>query len=214
MNVTHVGALLLITGLAATSPAAGGQATTIYQEVFQYPGDIVVMKPAETFVLGEAPSRMRLTITAPPVPPLLSVRMTAPVQNPGAATSSGGTDKQRDTRNEAEAVSVPSCAGLLPTIQFKWASTWVSPRQARALLDALATCHAKRITVTGYTCDLGSQDVNDRMALGRAEAVAKLLAANGYQAIDIKGFGKGHYVADIPGHRHQNRRVEVTVAEP
>lgn len=214
MKVAPVGALLLIAGLAVATPAAGGEATTIYQEVYRYPGDLVVIKPSETFVLGEAPHRPRLTIMAHPAPPLLSVRMTAPATNPVEATASSETVKHGAARDEAESVPVTNSACVLPTIQFKWASTWVSPRQARALLGALATCHAKRITVTGYTCDLGSQAVNDRMAFGRAEVVAKLLAANGYQGIDIKSFGKSHYVTDIPGRRHQNRRVEVTVAEP
>jgi outer membrane protein OmpA-like peptidoglycan-associated protein len=78
----------------------------------------------------------------------------------------------------------------------------------------LAACRAERVIVTGYTCDLGSQPANDRMALGRAKEVANLLTAAGYRVLDIKGVGKNQYVAVNPEHRDQNRRVEVTLAEP
>lgn len=97
-------------------------------------------------------------------------------------------------------------------VNFKWASLWVSPRTARELVSALKNCGASKVVVTGFTCDLGSKTVNDRMAIGRAEEVARILRKAGFEVIAVSGAGKSDYVGSNPDHRNENRRVVVTLA--
>lgn len=62
----------------------------------------------------------------------------------------------------------------------------------------------RKYSVTGYTCDLGNAKVNDRLALKRADSVAKYL---GNAASEITGKGNCCY-ADTDN-RKANRRVEI-----
>ncbi|WP_243374651.1 OmpA family protein [Geotalea sp. SG265] len=64
------------------------------------------------------------------------------------------------------------------------------------------------IVVTGFTCDLGSQEVNDRLAYKRAKAVAKFLDTRGVKAVEIVAKGKCCY----SGLGHEiDRRVEISI---
>ncbi len=65
---------------------------------------------------------------------------------------------------------------------------------------------AKEITVKGFTCDLGSKEHNDRLALERAQAVAVYLEEHGVRLIRIDGEGKCCYVSED---RSKNRRAEI-----
>lgn len=72
--------------------------------------------------------------------------------------------------------------------------------------------HGRRaeVKVHGYTCDLGTFSINQRLAERRARTVASLLAARGIEPTTVTGAGKCCYVT---GHelRHKNRRVEITI---
>lgn len=64
--------------------------------------------------------------------------------------------------------------------------------------------------VQGYTCDLGSKDKNDFLAMERAKAVAGYLEQNGVKIGGIKGEGKHGYISK---RRELNRRVEVETSK-
>ena len=64
--------------------------------------------------------------------------------------------------------------------------------------------------VQGYTCDLGSKDRNDFLAMERAKAVAGYLEQNGVKIGGIKGEGKHGYISKI---KELNRRVEVETSK-
>jgi OOP family OmpA-OmpF porin len=65
------------------------------------------------------------------------------------------------------------------------------------------------ITVTGYTCDIGSDEYNRRLSLQRAEAVAEYLRRLGVAPRAITGKGKCCPVSDT---KELNRRVEIKEA--
>lgn len=98
------------------------------------------------------------------------------------------------------------------TVTFQRASVWIHPKTARQLVAALSSCGAKQVVVTGYTCDLGNRTVNERMALGRAEEVAKILRKAGFEVVEVNGRGQTDYVGSNPERRNENRRVVVTTA--
>jgi len=64
--------------------------------------------------------------------------------------------------------------------------------------------------VKGFTCDLGSKDKNDLLAMERAKAVAGYLEQNGVKIAGIKGEGKHGYISKI---KKLNRRVEVETSK-
>jgi len=66
------------------------------------------------------------------------------------------------------------------------------------------------IRVKGYTCDTGSKEANDRLALKRAIAVSKLLQELGVpqdKLLEVDGIGKCCYKASPA----ESRRVEITI---
>jgi len=70
-----------------------------------------------------------------------------------------------------------------------------------------AVPHGGRVdAVTGYTCDLGSQEYNDRLALKRAESVSSYLKGKEVIPLQVEGTGKCCYVSE---ERELNRRVEI-----
>ncbi|HBL23707.1 MAG TPA: hypothetical protein DDZ40_06280 [Deltaproteobacteria bacterium] len=69
------------------------------------------------------------------------------------------------------------------------------------------------VTVKGYTCDLGSNRTNDRLARKRAETVGKFMTSQGVLPDSTAGEGKCCYLTQDPSQRHANRRVTVSIAE-
>ena len=69
------------------------------------------------------------------------------------------------------------------------------------------------ISVTGYTCDLGTERYNDLLAMKRAKTVAGFLRTLGVPAdrLEISGKGSCCYASEA---RAGNRRVEITSDSP
>ena len=85
-----------------------------------------------------------------------------------------------------------------------------------ARIADLLNSHPKySIKVTGHTCDMGTPDVNHRIGMDRAEAVAQCLERNGVDDSRIHVFSAGDTQPiapnDTEAHRQQNRRVKITV---
>ena len=72
--------------------------------------------------------------------------------------------------------------------------------QEKKKLDALAT--KEKIYITGYTCDTGRKEYNDKLALRRAKTVQNYLKTDA----KTEGNGKCCYVSD---QKSANRRAEV-----
>ena len=74
-----------------------------------------------------------------------------------------------------------------------------------------------KVSVCGYTDATGSDDLNDKLSLARAEAVRSVLVANGVAAarMDARGFGKEFEAAPnaTPEGRARNRRTEVILPD-
>ncbi len=105
---------------------------------------------------------------------------------------------------------------LVPPVLFDLASTSLAEKTEEELLAALGKRIDKTtpLQVTGYTCDLGAQQVNDALAMERAKAVGGLLKFHGFRVGAVLGKGKQDYVSRDPGMRHLNRRVEIEITSP
>lgn len=109
----------------------------------------------------------------------------------------------------AESVSFDSAQSTLRSAAFP-----VLDKQAEILNTYFPNTSA---TVCGFTDSTGSDDLNDRLSLERAEAVVTYLASRGVAAgrLKTRGFGKEFEIApnDTPEGRARNRRTEVVLPD-
>ena len=104
------------------------------------------------------------------------------------------------------------------TVHFSFDSSEIR-RAERAAIDArIAELGRHQVKVIGYTDAIGPLPYNQRLALRRAQAVAKLLASNGIapSIIEPEGRGRCCYVApnDTAEGRARNRRAEIFTGAP
>ena len=104
---------------------------------------------------------------------------------------------------------------LIEPILFDLASSRLTEQAKEKILLSLPqkVNRATPLHITGFTCDLGPQTVNDTLALQRATVVAELLKDNGYLVSTVTGKGKKNYISNRPHLRHLNRRVEIKVMD-
>lgn len=82
---------------------------------------------------------------------------------------------------------------------------------------AVAGCKACAVLIEGHTDDIGSDEVNKRLSLQRAQFVADYLQSLGVDKnrLNVKGYGEERPLAPdsnkTPEGRRKNRRVEITV---
>jgi outer membrane protein OmpA-like peptidoglycan-associated protein len=94
-------------------------------------------------------------------------------------------------------------------VYFDLNSAEINAVEKKKLLDSIRILKSGRdIEVTGYTCDLGTKDYNDELAIRRANSVGDLLLREmSIPVVTLKGTGKCCYVSDD---KSKNRRVEIT----
>lgn len=100
------------------------------------------------------------------------------------------------------------------TVFFDFNKASISTEDELALIGAVPSLkNSKRIVVTGYTDNIGSEKYNGFLAQRRANVVKKILVENGIEAGVVKAFGRGMccYIdknSDENG-RSKNRRSTV-----
>ena len=96
------------------------------------------------------------------------------------------------------------------TVRFDLNSARISPIEAKKLkkFASNARRHGCSVHVAGYTCWLGSKELNERLALARAMAVVHALGKYDVKVGSLTARGKCCYID--PVHAAPNRRVELT----
>lgn len=103
------------------------------------------------------------------------------------------------------------------TFYFQTGQTSLDAQGRDTLADLLAEVQRRdvvEVEVMGHTDQQGSEAVNDRLSLARAEAVRLLLWQGGLTATFVRVVGRGSRqpLVDLPGQADKrNRRVEVRV---
>ena len=122
-------------------------------------------------------------------------------------------------KGKPEIVKVPVASPLpdaahesvVGTIYFQLGSARLD-KKSRKELDHIARDLAAKgapVKIEGYTCKIGSKQLNDRLARTRAKAVASYLRQKGAKlGMDVSGKGKCCYVSVDLGH---NRRATISV---
>ena len=182
-------AMISTTGLAAMS---------VEQQDYVFKMEITRDISTSTFVIGEFTNIKQLRPPAEiPVAEKKKMRLAVRMRQPIV------TGEQKDENVQA----------LIPPILFNRASSKLPEQTWEKIWPALGKMvnRSTPLQVIGYTCDIGSQQVNDALAMQRATVVADLLQSHGYRVAVTMGKGKQGYVSSNPAMRHLNRRVEIGI---
>ena len=96
-----------------------------------------------------------------------------------------------------------------PVVYFDLGSARLCPDAGNKLLmDLRKCCVACPLYLTGYTCEIGSENQNLKLSRYRAEAVASMLRRNGYKVASAKG--KGVIYGST---QESNRKVEIKLTK-
>ncbi|MCL7489391.1 MAG: OmpA family protein [Desulfobulbaceae bacterium] len=102
-------------------------------------------------------------------------------------------------------------------VHFQLGSATLSPFEAETIISRLNACGITRsapLVITGYTCELGPDHLNQTLSLQRARAVAGYLQSHGFAATAVQGRGSNHPRTENPDEFFRNRRVEIQVILP
>lgn len=184
---------LMVTALATLifSPVQGAK-LEIRQEAYAYRMSLTKDISTETFV-----------ITTPRVKPSATT---------SSMESSQTTSSQNSQTSQRSSQILP--AGNLLSIQFDLDSAKLASGTAVAALDTFSKLNIKKSTplvVTGFTCELGTDEINQNLSKQRAETVASLLRDNGYTVQAVKSKGAAEPVTTDPEQLYLNRRVEIEI---
>jgi len=147
--------------------------------------------------------------------PALSVRVSRDVAKENAQKQPDSGSKGASPKKDASERE-PAAEARITILFGLDSSVLTEPEKARlsSFVENLgAETKAGDLSVTGYTCDLGSKAHNDVLAIKRGEAVAAYLRKSGLHPSHVTGTGKCCYAAKDPGKRYLNRRVEVTTSK-
>jgi outer membrane protein OmpA-like peptidoglycan-associated protein len=180
-----------------------GNASSQALLVYRYSLGGVNHRPEKSFVV---------TPTQPPA--LTPVPLATPVPAPAAAPTQAAPAAPAPVK---EARWVKTKATMSGDALFDFNSASLTPA-SRTELNRIATLLQQQgregnIRITGHTCDIGSDRVNDRLSLQRAESVRNYLVGTGAVPADAtEVIGKGKREQKFPATeatRAQNRRVEL-----
>lgn len=104
--------------------------------------------------------------------------------------------------------------GLITT-HFKLNSATLLPSEKEHVLSNLRTHQVSKnmpLVVTGYTCQRGTDQLNQPLSSQRAEAVAAFLRSSGYSVVAVEG--KGALQSSSSKEFSKNRRVEIQALNP
>jgi outer membrane protein OmpA-like peptidoglycan-associated protein len=102
----------------------------------------------------------------------------------------------------------------LAVAHFKLGSSALSTAEKESILQAISKRNNidrhTPLIITGYTCELGSDFHNQTLSVQRANAVARVLRANGFSVATVQGKGSMSPVTNDPSQLYRNRRVEIS----
>lgn len=117
-----------------------------------------------------------------------------------------------------EALAIEPSPPAKFTLYFETGTTALQAQSEAAIPEIVSSIkqrEAIRIAISGHADATGSDEINDKLALARAEQVRDLLLQQGVSAelISVSSHGKGNPAVSTPDGVAEplNRRVEVTV---
>ena len=144
---------------------------------------------------------------------LIGRKMDKQQQELEAQLKNAQIEKVKDSNN-LQAIKVTFENGILFAINSSQLNA-SSKADLNKLSQNLVQNPETNVQVFGYTDNTGSQQLNERLSLQRAESVVNYLVSDGVRSsrVSAKGFGWNDPVASnaTPEGRAQNRRVEIYI---
>ena len=117
--------------------------------------------------------------------------------------------------NKMDIVGIDQNCHHLPTVHFHLGSAVPTVSEKQSFLNELRRCGISQtasLRVTGYTCSLGTEQVNRILSVHRAWEVATLLRSHGYivKGEDVEGRGEENPLTNDRQIYAINRRVEIS----
>lgn len=117
-----------------------------------------------------------------------------------------------------EALAIEPSPPAKFTLYFETGTTTLQAQSETAIPEIIATIRQREaisIAISGHTDATGSDEINDKLALGRAEQIKDLLLQQGVspELISVSSHGKGNPAVPTPNGVAEplNRRVEVII---
>lgn len=147
-----------------------------------------------------------------------SLAVSSPLTNVGGTIENLESFKRQMEENLKNAEANKSTEIAIPPIGVLFEkSSYVLKQEAEDLLKEFAKTYLQTnkeatLLIEGYTCDLGTDKLNDRLSERRAETIKNNLIAEGLPAdkVETKWYGESLYGTLYKG-REENRRVNVSV---
>ena len=101
----------------------------------------------------------------------------------------------------------------LAMIPFELGSAVLSPIAAQRFLADMQNhgiTHHTPLVITGYSCELGSEQYNFMLSRQRGLAVVNFLQSQGYTVTTLQAKGEMNPITTNPEELFKNRRVEIT----
>jgi outer membrane protein OmpA-like peptidoglycan-associated protein len=102
----------------------------------------------------------------------------------------------------------------LPGVHFELGSAALSPKDMQTLLDSMRRYGITPDTplfITGYSCELGSEQYNLMLSMQRAVTVVNFLKSQGFTVFALQAKGEADPIATNPEELFKNRRVEIRI---
>ena len=102
----------------------------------------------------------------------------------------------------------------IPEIHFRIGIAKIAAQEEGLLLAGLDQCDVTQntpLTITGYTCELGSDQYNKELSRQRARQVATLLQLHGFTVSLVQGKGSQNPISRKRDELSMNRRVEIEI---
>jgi outer membrane protein OmpA-like peptidoglycan-associated protein len=195
-----------------TPPAQEARRLSIRQSMYQsYYGDYVQEASADVYVMSaDSPQASSFHRALKEIPIAINLGSDPETNRVKAATSNSPLfsipTQTGEPREKKEEASIPTPKCLDTTVYFDLNSALVKEIEKKQLLEHINELKQGSVSLIGYTCDLGSQSYNDKLAMERAENVEAVLKENGVTPAVVKGEGRCCYIS---GDRAKNRRVEI-----
>src|SRR3989304_6856255 len=186
----------LILGILAVYAMAGAEAGAVElrQAVLSFDSPVAVWesKPAHVVCDGCSPLKKLTVVPTDYAENIIKVRV--PVFDDASVEQKDGKDKEAQVDKKLEPVRVGQ-----ERLFFDFDSSLLKKSEFEKLKNIIIP--DARYDITGYTCSIGDEDYNYRLALRRAQSVYQAFLKMGLVAtrMNVTGKGKGRYAGSDRG---------------
>ena len=201
----------IIAGALIIAALLGGGGYWWYNEGVNIPNEVDTEEPDRTINKDSMPKKDRTPFDFTKVSAIPPSKSTNEVNNLEDFKRLVAENFKTAEENGANQIAIPTISMLFEK------GSYVLKQEAEDLLKEFAKTYLQTnkeatLLIEGYTCDLGTDKLNDRLSERRAETIKNSLIAESVPAdkVETKWYGESQYGTLYKG-REENRRVNVSI---